>query len=52
VSSLNFLRKPFNAESVILSEFPEGRVKHAEIRIGDSMMMLSEASKNYTAVNG
>lgn len=49
---IEFLKKAFNAESVSISESPDARVMHAEIRIGDSMMMLSEASESYPAVNG
>ncbi len=49
---IEFLKKAFNAESVSMSESPDGKVMHAEIRIGDSMMMLSEASESYPAVNG
>ena len=49
---IEFLKKAFNAESVSISESPDAGVMHAEIRIGDSMMMLSEASESYPAVNG
>lgn len=48
---IEFLKKAFNAECVSISEAPDGKVMHAELRIGDSMMMLSEASERYPAVN-
>lgn len=49
---IEFLKKAFNAESVSMSVSPDSKVMHAEIRIGDSMMMMSEASENNPAVNG
>lgn len=40
---IDFLIKAFDARETYRTATPDGTVMHAEIRIGDSMMMLSEA---------
>jgi hypothetical protein len=41
-----FLKKAFEAKETKRFKLPDGSVVHAEIRIGDSAIMLSEASAN------
>jgi PhnB protein len=42
--ALAFYRKAFDATEVMRFDDPKGRVAHAEIRIGDSHVMLAEES--------
>lgn len=42
--ALAFYRKAFDAVEVMRFDDPKGRVAHAEIRIGDSHIMLAEES--------
>jgi PhnB protein len=39
---VDFLKKVFNAEEKYRMPKPNGRIMHAEVRIGDSIIMLSE----------
>lgn len=38
-----FLKKAFGAEERVRMPTPDGKIMHAEIKIGDSMLMLSDA---------
>ena len=40
---LDFVKKAFGAEEIMRMPAPDGAVIHAEINIGDSRLMLSEA---------
>lgn len=40
--ALDFYRRAFGAEEVVRMDGPGGLVMHAEIRIGDSMIMLAD----------
>lgn len=40
--ALDFYRKAFNAEETLRMPGPDGRIMHAEFRIGDSVMMLGD----------
>jgi PhnB protein len=40
--ALDFYRKAFNAEETLRMPGPDGKIIHAEFRIGDSVMMLGE----------
>jgi PhnB protein len=40
--ALDFYRKAFNAEETLRMPGPDGKIMHAEFRIGDSVMMLGE----------
>ena len=40
--ALDFYRKAFGAEELYRMAMPDGRVGHAEIRIGDSIVMLAD----------
>jgi PhnB protein len=40
---IDFLKQAFKAEEIHRFTFPDGTVMHAQVRIGDSMVMMSEA---------
>ena len=40
---VEFLKKAFNASVVFMMKKPDGSVGHAEVRIGDSIVMIGEA---------
>ncbi len=42
-SLVEFLQKVFNADVVFSMKKPDGSVGHAEVRIGDSIVMIGEA---------
>ncbi|MFN7961158.1 MAG: VOC family protein [Thermoanaerobaculia bacterium] len=46
---LEFLEKSFDTERVRRSEGPDGRVLHAEVRLGGSPVMLGRASREWQA---
>ena len=41
-AALDFYRRAFGAEELFRFAMPDGRLGHAEIRIGDSIVMLSD----------
>jgi len=46
-AALEFYKKAFGAEKVLLLSMPDGSVAHAEIRIGDSVVMLAEENESW-----
>jgi len=40
--AIDFYRRAFGAKEIMRMDGPGGRITHAELRIGDSMIMLSE----------
>jgi PhnB protein len=40
--AIDFYKKAFNAQVVVRMEAPGGKIGHAEIKIGDSMIMLGD----------
>lgn len=50
--ALAFLQKVFDAKVVEKHEMPDGKVGHAAVRIGDSMVMLGEANEQWKAMPG
>jgi PhnB protein len=46
-AAIEFYKRAFGAEEVSRHLDPNGRVLHAEIRLGDSMIMLTEESPAY-----
>jgi PhnB protein len=40
--AIDFYKKAFNAQELVRMEGPPGKIGHAEIRIGDSVIMLSD----------
>ncbi len=49
---LDFLKKAFDAKEHSMHRLPDGTIMHAEIQIGDSMLMMSEASDKFPAMPG
>jgi PhnB protein len=44
-SVVTFTKKVFGAEPLMAHNHPDGRVRHAEIKIGDTVIMLSEGGE-------
>lgn len=40
---IDFAQKVFDAEEILRMESPDGRITHAEVRLGDSVIMMGEA---------
>lgn len=49
---IDFLKQSFGAEEVERIAGPDGKVGHAEVRIGDSMIMMGEASGEWKPIPG
>jgi len=47
VRLLSFLPAAFDAEVVTRETRPDGTIMHAEVRVGDSMVMMGEASDDF-----
>lgn len=47
---IEFLRQAFGAEEMYRSTLPDGTVNHADIRIGDSHVMMGQANEQYPAM--
>lgn len=45
---LDFMREAFGATDRELHRTPEGRVMHAEVQIGDSVVMLGESNEEFS----
>jgi len=45
VAALSFYRQAFGAEKTMQLDMPDGTIAHAEIRIGDSVVMMSEENE-------
>ena len=48
-SLISFLKQVFDAQEEEVYKGPDGRVVHAELTIGDSIIMLSDASPQFPA---
>ena len=46
-AAIDFYRRAFGAEKVMQLDMPDGKIAHAEIRIGDSMLMMSEENEEW-----
>lgn len=51
-SLLDFLKHSFGARELSIMRLPDGSIAHADIMIGDSHLMLSEATERYPAMPG
>lgn len=49
---IDFIRKIFNAQEMVRNLDAEKRIQHSEVMIGDSTIILAEASKTLPAVKG
>ena len=43
-AAIDFYRRAFGAEKVMQLDMPDGSVAHAEVRIGDSVVMVGESA--------
>jgi uncharacterized glyoxalase superfamily protein PhnB len=46
-SVIEFLKKAFDAKVHDVHEQPDGKIMHAALQIGDSMLMMSDASERF-----
>jgi uncharacterized glyoxalase superfamily protein PhnB len=44
---IDFLKQAFGAEEIFRMPGPGGQIGHAEVRIGDSVIMMSDATAEY-----
>jgi uncharacterized glyoxalase superfamily protein PhnB len=44
---VDFLKQAFDAQEIFRMPAPDGSIMHAEIKIGDAMVMLGEASEQW-----
>jgi PhnB protein len=42
LKAIEFYRKAFNAEETVRMPGPDGKIMHAEVRIGDSLIMMAD----------
>ena len=47
---IDFLKQVFDAEEEEVYKAPDGRVIHAELRIGDSVLMISDSNPEFPAL--
>lgn len=47
---IDFLKQAFDAREEEIHRGPDGRVRHAELTIGDSIIMLSDANPEFPAI--
>lgn len=47
---IDFIKQAFGAEEIERMAAPDGTVMHAELRIGDSMLMFGEAQGEWKAI--
>lgn len=46
---IDFLMKAFHATALRRSDTPDGKVVHAEVRIGDTVVMIADSGASYPA---
>jgi len=44
---IDFLKQAFDAEEILRMAQPDGTITHAEVKIGDSRMMMSESTGDF-----
>jgi uncharacterized glyoxalase superfamily protein PhnB len=47
---IDFLRQAFDAQETFRMPKPDGTIMHAELKIGDSMVMMGEGSETWKAI--
>ena len=47
---IDFLEKAFAARALRRSDTPDGSIMHAEVRIGDTVVMIGDTGQNWPAV--
>jgi uncharacterized glyoxalase superfamily protein PhnB len=51
VRAIQFYKDAFGAEEIGVMKGPDGKVMHAEVRIGDSLVMLADESPQFGALS-
>lgn len=46
---IEFLVEVFDGAIIVTNRYPSGRIQHARIRVGDSVIMLNQSSEEYPA---
>jgi PhnB protein len=46
-SVLDFLRQTFDAEPLRRFDTPDGKIMHAEVRVGDTVLMIADSGGSY-----
>jgi uncharacterized glyoxalase superfamily protein PhnB len=49
---IDFLKKAFGARELRRYDMPDGSIMHAEVRIGDTVVMIGDAGENWPPVSG
>ncbi len=49
---IDFLKNTFNAQELARMKGPDGRVAHAEVKVGDPIVMMSDATPQYPPMPG
>jgi uncharacterized glyoxalase superfamily protein PhnB len=49
---LNYLKKAFKAEEIYKMKMPDGSIGHAQVKIGDSFVMMGQASSQWKPMPG
>lgn len=49
---IDFMKSAFGAEERLRMPMPDGKVAHAELTIGDSVVMVSDATPEFTPMPG
>jgi PhnB protein len=47
---LAFVKEVFGAKEIRVSRDPSGRIMHAQVKIGDSMVMMAQANEHFAAL--
>ena len=47
---LQFMKEVFEAKEMHISRDPDGRIAHAQVKIGDSVVMMAQANKQWPAL--
>lgn len=47
---IDFLKQAFDAKEIYRSTTPEGTVNHAQVQVGDSMVMMGQAQAEWPAM--
>lgn len=50
-AAIDFYKRAFGAEEVVRMTDPSGRVSHADLKIGDALLMLSDEWPEYDALS-
>ncbi|MCY7410402.1 MAG: VOC family protein [Chitinophagales bacterium] len=49
---IEFIKNAFGGKEISVHKTPDGTIMHAELQVGDSRMMLGEATEKYPAMSG